>query len=69
MVNKPPAIWETWLQSLVAKIPWGRDQLPTPAFWPGEFHGQRSLAGYNPWGRKESDTTVGLFTSLHLYFW
>ena len=24
-------------------------------FWPGEFHGQRSLAGYSPWGRKESD--------------
>ena len=58
MVNKPPANWETWLQPLVVKIPWRRDQLPTPAFWPGEFHGQRSLAGYNPWGRKESDTTV-----------
>ena len=25
--------------------------------WPGDFHGQRSLAGYSPWGRKESDTT------------
>ena len=25
-------------------------------FFPGEFHGHRSLAGYNPWGRKESDT-------------
>ena len=24
---------------------------------PGEFHGQRSLAGYSPWGRKELDTT------------
>ena len=24
---------------------------------PGEFHGQRSLAGYNPWGHKESDMT------------
>ena len=29
----------------------------TPVFWPGEFHGQRSLAGYSPWGHKESDTT------------
>ena len=27
----------------------------TPVFLPGEFHGQRSLAGYSPWGRKESD--------------
>ena len=24
---------------------------------PGEFHGQSSLVGYSPWGRKESDTT------------
>ena len=30
---------------------------PTPVFLPGEFHGQRSLVGYSPWGHKESDTT------------
>ena len=30
---------------------------PTPVFLPGESHGQRSLAGYSPWGHKESDTT------------
>ena len=24
---------------------------------PGESHGQRSLAGYSPWGRKELDMT------------
>ena len=29
-----------------AKMPWRRERLPTPVFWPGEFHGQRSLAGY-----------------------
>ena len=29
----------------------------TPVFLPGEFHGQASLAGYSPWGHKESDTT------------
>ena len=34
--------------------------LLTPAFWPGEFHGQRSLVGYSPWGHKESDTTEQL---------
>ena len=28
--------------------------------WPGEFHGQRSLVGYSPWGGKESDTTERL---------
>ena len=32
--------------------------LPTPVFLPGEFHGQRSLMSYSPWGRKESDTTA-----------
>ena len=31
--------------------------LPTPVFLPGKSHGQRSLAGYSPWGRKESDMT------------
>ena len=28
-----------------------------PVFLPGEAHGQRSMAGYSPWGHKESDTT------------
>ena len=35
----------------------GREQLPTPVFLPGEFHGQRSLVGYSPWGFKESNMT------------
>ena len=43
--------------SWVRKIPWRRAWQPTPVFLPGEFHGQRSLAGYDPWGRKESDVT------------
>ena len=33
---------------------------PTPVCFPGEFHGQRSLDGYSPWGRKELDTTEQL---------
>ena len=41
----------------VGKNPWRRKWQPTPIFLPGNFHGQRSLAGYSPWGRKESDTT------------
>ena len=40
-----------------AQFPWRREWLPTPAFLPGEFHEQRSLEGYSPWGCKESDTT------------
>jgi len=39
------------------KIPWRRKWQPTPVFLPGEFHGQRSLTGYSPWGHKESDMT------------
>ena len=34
----------------------------TPVFLPGEFHGQRSLAGHSLWGRKESDATERLDT-------
>ena len=37
----------------VGKIPWRRKWQPTPVFLLGEFHGQRSLAGYSPWGRKD----------------
>ena len=39
---------------------------PTPAFMPGEFHGQRSLGGYSPRGHKESDTTEQLSLSYLL---
>ena len=39
----------------IRKIPWRRERLPTPVFWPGEFHGL-----YSPWGRTESDTTEWL---------
>ena len=37
------------------KILWRREGQPTLVFLPGESHGQRSLAGYSPWGHKESD--------------
>ena len=39
----------------VGKIPWRRAWQPTPVLFPGESHGQRSLASYSPWGH-ESDT-------------
>ena len=39
----------------VGKIPWRRKWQPTPVFLPGESHGQSSLVGYSPKGRKESD--------------
>ena len=37
--------------------------LLTPVFLPGEFHGQRSLVGYSPWGHKESKTTEHTLTT------
>ena len=44
----------------VRKIPWRREWQPTPVFFPGEFHGQRSLAGPTSWSHKESDMTKRL---------
>ena len=34
------------------RLPGGGDDYPTPVFLPGKFHGQRSLVGYSPWGRR-----------------
>ena len=51
----------------VGKIPWRREWLPTPVFLPGEFHEQRNLVGYSPWGRKESDMTEELTLSLSFH--
>ena len=53
---------------------WSRKWPPTPVFLPGKFHGQRSLVGYNPWGRKESDATEHTRACTHtesysLFIW
>ena len=58
LVKNPPAMQETWVQSLGWEAALVKERLPTPGFCPGEF---REL--YSPWGRKESDTTKRL--SLH----
>ena len=47
------------LDPWVGKIPWRKVRLPTPVFWPGEFHGL-----YSPWGRKKSDMIEWLSVSL-----
>ena len=36
---------ETWFDPWVGTIPWRRERLPTPVFWPGEFHGLYSSRG------------------------
>ena len=43
------------------------EKAPTPVFLPGESHGQRSLAGYSPSGRKGSETTEGLSTHTQIF--
>ena len=62
LVKKPPAMWETWVQSLGWKIPWRRERLLIPVFRPGELHGL-----YSPRGRRESDETEQLSLSRLLY--
>ena len=52
LVKNLPAMRETW----VGKIPWRRERLPTPVFWPGEFPHKE----FTNLTRKESDTTEQL---------
>jgi len=59
-VKNPPPMQDVWVKSLDREDPVRREWLPTPVFLPEESRGQRSLAGYSPWGRKESDTTEQL---------
>ena len=61
-VKNLPATQETWVE----KIPWRRKWLPIPVFLYEESHEQRSLVGYSPWGRKESDRTERLTTKSKL---
>ena len=46
----------------VWKIPWRRKWQPILVFLLGKFHRQRRLAGYSPWGHRESDVTERLST-------
>ena len=62
LVKNPPAMQETLVQFLGWEDPWTREGLPTPVFFPGEFHGL-----YSPWGCKESDTTKPLSLSYTSY--
>ena len=57
MVKHLPVIQETWVQSLGQDDPLERGMATHSSILAGEFHGQRSLAGYSPWGHKELDMT------------
>ena len=65
VVKNPPAMQEMWVPSLGGEDPWSRKWQPVPLFLPGKFHGQWSLAGYSPWGYKESDMTEHIDMHYH----
>ena len=48
-VKNLPAMWGTWVQFLCVEDHLEKGWQSTPAFLPGEVHGQRNLAGYSPW--------------------
>ena len=57
MVNNPPVMRKTRLRSLDWEDPLEEDTATHSSILPGEFHGQRSVAGYSPWDCKELDMT------------
>ena len=59
-VKNLPVMLETQVRSLGRKDPLEEGLATYSVFLSGESHGQRSLAGYSPWGHKESDTTEQL---------
>ena len=63
LVKNPPAVRESWVQSLGWEDPWRRKRLPTPVFLLENSHGEKSLEGYSPWAHKESDMSGQLSTA------
>jgi len=63
---------ETQVQSLGGEDPMQQEMASHSSILAWEIHGQRNLAGYSPWGRKESDTTEHMMdgwihTHTHIY--
>ena len=58
IVKNPPAMQgNLGLIPGLGSSPGEGNGLPTPVFLPGDFRGQKSLAGYSPWDHNESDMT------------
>ena len=64
MVKNLAAVQETGVRSLGQEDPPDKEMATNPVYLPGEFHEQRSLAGYRQRGHRESDTTERLTLSL-----
>ena len=68
-VKHLPTMQETRVRSLVLEDPLEKEMAThSGKVLPGKSHGRRSLVGYCPWGRKESDTTERLHYSLNHLF-
>ena len=65
MVKNPPAVWETWARSLGWEDSLEEGMATRSYSCLENPHGQRSLAGYSPWGCKESNMTERLSTAQH----
>ena len=68
-----PAMQETWVSSLSQEAPLEKEMATHSRIlawripWTAEPHGQQSLVGYSPRGRKESDTTERPHFHFHCY--
>ena len=64
-LKRLPLMQETWVRSLGQEDPLEKEMATHSSSLPGESHGWKSLVGYSPQGRKESDKTEQLhFLSL-----
>ena len=63
-LKKVPGMQETWFQCPSQEGPLEKAMATHSVFLSGVFHGQRSLEGYSPWGRRESDIAERLTLSL-----
>ena len=59
----------TWVRSLGSEDPLEEEIATHSSFLPGKLHGKRSLVGYSPWGRKDSDMTEQLSTQIGSQEW
>ena len=62
-VKRLPTMWETWVRKILRRRKWQ----PTPVLLPGKSHGWKSLVGYSPGGRTESDTTKRLHLTKSIF--
>ena len=67
-VKNWPALQEMWVPSMHQEHPLEEGMATHSVFLPGKSHGQRSLVGYYPWGRKKADTTEATEHVIHIIY-